>query len=57
MGQKGLVLFGDAHSGVRSRNKVNLYLLGRVFFNRPKTGEATKNYRRIWMLKKSLLAV
>lgn len=31
VGQKGLVLFGDAHSGVGSRNKVSLYLLGHVF--------------------------
>lgn len=31
MEQKGLVFFGDAHSGVGSRNKVSLYLLGPVF--------------------------
>lgn len=31
MGQKGLVLFGDANSGVDSRNKVSLYLLGPLF--------------------------
>lgn len=31
VGQKGLVLFGDAHSGVGRRNKVSLYLLGHVF--------------------------
>lgn len=31
VGQKGLVLFGDAHSGVGSRNNVSLHLLGHVF--------------------------